>query len=428
MKTNSISPDRIARLVLGLSLGSCLFCLSTASGEEESESVDGPGTRASTGFGGPSSVEEQLAEDALVREKVSRLGIFDQALQPWFDFKTGLQEEVGLTIGLDYTSLLMWASSSPGEDRGFGGIARLFGTWTLVDPEGPYTGSLVFKGENRHRLGTDVTPQNLGFESGYNGLPGTAFSDYGWGVTNLFWRQSIGERFNLLVGQVDTTDYVDIYGLVNPWSQFQNLAFLTNPTIPVPNQGLGAAFGALLTEHVYFVGGFADANGDPTKSPFKSFQEGEFFKHAELGWVSSYERRYFDNIHLTGWHVDEREDAGVEDGWGLAVSATRFIDDKWMPFLRAGYADGDAPLLSHSVSAGVGRFFSDTKDLAGLGVNWGRPADSSLDDQWTGELFFRFQAAQNLALTPSLQLIGNPALNPDKDFLAYFGLRARVTF
>jgi porin len=416
-----------------LALGTLtILAIDAAHGEEPAPSAETPiapsAQRSSSGFGGPSSVEEQLIEDATVREKVPRLQAFDQFLDPWFTFKSGLQEDHGLTLGFDYTSLLMGASSSPGADHGFGGIARMFGTWTLLNPEGPYTGSLVFKGENRHRLGTDIAPQNLGFASGYNGLPGTAFSDYGWGVTNLFWRQSLGEKLNIIAGVVDVTDYVDVYGMVNPWTQFQNLAFLTDPTIPAPNQGLGAAMGGTLGDHVYFVGGFADANGDPTKVPFDSFGKGEFFKHVELGWVSSHERRYFDNIHVTGWHVDERTDAGVPGGWGVAMSASHFFDDKWMPFLRTGYADGDAPLLSHSVSAGLGRFFPESKDLAGVAANWGKPADSSLEHQWTGELFFRFQAAQNLAITPSVQLIGNPALNPDKNFLAYFGLRARVTF
>ena len=118
----------------------------------------------------------------------------------------------------------------------------------------------------------------------------------------------------------------------------------------------------------------------------------------------------------------------MDDGWGVAASASWFFDDTWMPFLRAGYADGDAPLLSHSVSTGIGRYFADSKDLLGVGVNWGKAADSSLDDQWTGELFYRLQLAQNLAITPSVQLIANPALNPGDDFQAYLGVRARVTF
>ena len=35
----------------------------------------------------------------------------------------------------------------------------------------------------------------------------------------------------------------------------------------------------------------------------------------------------------------------VEDGWGLAFSAAKFINDTWMPFLRAGYSDGGGARL-----------------------------------------------------------------------------------
>jgi len=68
-----------------------------------------------------------------------------------------------------------------------------------------------------------------------------------------------------------------------------------------------------------------------------------------------------------------------------------------------------------------------------VGPTWGRPngdtyGDNDLDDQFTGEIFYRFQATQNLQLTPSVQLLGNPALNPDTDMIAVFGWRARLVF
>ena len=110
--------------------------------------------------------------------------------------------------------------------------------------------------------------------------------------------------------------------MVNPWSSFSNLAFLTNPTIPAPNQGLGAAFGAMASDNIYIVGGLADTNGDPTKpgKMFNSFfSDQEYFTHLEVGWVSSYDRRYFDNIHLTAWHADARADSLTPNGWGSFV-------------------------------------------------------------------------------------------------------------
>ena len=383
-------------------------------------------SKSASGLGGPSSVDSELAEDA--REKDSVFVGIDRALKPWFEFKEQVNQDLGLQFGLDYSILYQGLTDSLGEDQAAGGVFRVFGNWTLLGRDTSHPGSLVFKVENRHRIGTDVAPQNLGFEAGYVGITGTAFSDFGWGVTNFFWHQKFRDgKINFIVGNLDPTDYVDIYGLINPFTHFQNLTFLTDPTIAAPNQGLGIAGGAMLSDNVYITGSLSDANGDPTKAGFDSFfNDGEFFKHIEIAWVSSFERRYFDNIHLTAWHADERDKAGTPNDWGLAFSASWFIDDKWMPFLRGGYSQDGAALLDGSVSVGFGRYFSNSSNLLGFGVGWGSPAQKGLEDQVTTEIFYRLQLAQNLALTPDIQVIFNPALNPNQNAIAIFGIRTRL--
>jgi porin len=187
----------------------------------------------------------------------------------------------------------------------------------------------------------------------------------------------------------------------------------------------------MATDNIYVVGGLADTNGDPTEPGdwFDTFfNDHEYFYHFEVGWTSSQDRIYLDNIHLTGWYADERKDALVDEGWGLAFSAAWFVQDTWMPFLRAGYSDDGGALLERSVSAGIGYYFKESKDLIGFGLNWGRPPDSELDDQYTAELFYRLQLTENIAVTPDVQLIIDPALNPDEDSIWVFGLRARLAF
>ena len=381
-------------------------------------------------FGGPSSVGGNLREDDEVRRPWFRLEGIDRAIKPWFDWKGHLNKDYGLSFGLDYTALGQKASDSLGKDNAAGGIFRFFGNWTVVGRESGNTGSIVFKVENRHRLGTDIAPQNLGFEVGYLGITGTAFSDYGWGLTNLYWKQRLNQgRISFVAGAVDVTDYLDVYGLINPWTSFQNLAFLTNPTIPAPNQGLGAAFGAMANDNLYVVGGLADTNGDPTKPGdwFDTFfNDHEYFYHLEVGWTASKDRIYLDNIHLTGWYADDRKNAGVKSGKGLALSAAWFVNDTWMPFLRIGYVDGGDALMEATASAGIGYYFKESKDLFGFGLNWGRPPASGLDDQYTAEIFYRLQLTQNLAITPDVQLIIDPALNPQESSIWVFGLRARL--
>lgn len=378
-------------------------------------------------FGGASSVGGTLKKDAEAQPTV---------MQSYFDFKSEVAKNTGLVFGFDYNALFQAASESLGEDTAASGALRMFGHWGLVGKDSGNTGSLVYKVENRHRLGTDIPPQDLGFEVGYVGLTAVPFSDIGWALTNLFWEQHFfSNRFAFVAGIVDTTDYVDVYGLVDPWTTFSNLAFSTNPSMPAPNQGLGAAVRGLLTDNLYILGGIADANGDPTDpgDSFDSFFDvSEYFSHIEVGWIPSYEERFTDNIHLTFWHADEREAAGVPDGWGMTFSFSATLDDNLEPFVRAGYADDGGALWERMVSIGFGYNLARQSDQVGVGLSWGRPSEESfgpdLDDQVTAEVFYRFHVWRILSLTPDVQILIDPAQNPDENVIALFGIRGRISF
>jgi porin len=395
----------------------------------DSESVGKSGYEDIPEFGGPSSTGTQLRMDDAVKEPAFRLPGFDRFLKPWFDWKGRVNEKLGLAFGLNYTALSQWASESLGEDHAAGGIFEFLGTWTLVGRETKNPGVLVFKIENRHRLGTDIAPLTLGFEAG-SILPTTVkFNGFGWGVTNFFWQQRfLGGRAVFTVGVLDPTDYLDVYAAINPLTGFINFQFSTNPTIPVPDQGLGMAVGAMVSEHIYFIAGLTDANGDPTRAGFDTFfEDNEYLTSLEVGWTSSFERRFFDKFDLMVWHQDAREKAGVPEGWGVVGTAEWFFHDKYLPFLRIGWADGGAGLLRTMVSAGLGIHVA-TRGLVGVGLGWGNPSDGALRDQFTLEVFYRLQLAQNLALTPDIQMVVDPALHPGEDLIFFFALRLRLTF
>jgi porin len=359
-------------------------------------------------------------------DPVYRLEGLHTAKPGWFAFKDMLAADYGLSFSFDYQALRQVVSASAGNDSAAGGIFRAYGSWTLFGQESGNTGSLVFKVENRHRIASEVAPQNLGFEAGALSITGTSFSDIEWALTNLYWQQRFADnRISLVFGQVDVTDYVDVYGLINPVTSFSNLSFLTSPTIAAPNQGLGATIGLRLSDKIYAVAGFADANGDPTDPNANLFRDFETFKHVEIGYTSAPDRTYFDNIHLTLWQSDVRKEAGVPADHGAAFSASWFFDNRWVPFLRAGISKGTAALLDANVSAGVG-YLNKHRDLIGAAVSWGSPGDDSLRDQFTAEAFYKFQFSPNFAVTLDGQVIANPALNPKKDAIGLLGLRARV--
>ena len=194
-----------------------------------------------------------------------------------------------------------------------------------------------------------------------------------------------------------------------------------------------AAVGVFATDHIYLIANLNDANAVPTTAGFDTFfDDREYFKHFEIGVTRSQDRIYLDNMHLTMWQVDERVKAMTPDGWGANFSYTRYINEKWFPFIRAGYADDGGSLMEKSLSVGVGYQLVPAKNLLGVGFNWGDPNESSfpggLDDQYAIEVFYRINISDQFVITPDIQLIKDPALNPAESTIWMFGLRARLAF
>lgn len=382
---------------------------------------------------GPDAVQNQLRDDRADSPDLLEVDL----LEGWRKFKAGVKEDIGLDFGFDYNALGFLATDSLGDNGSASGAFRFYGSWELIERNTPNTGSLVFKIENRHSY-TDVAPTDFGFELGYDGLPNSVFSDQGWRATHLYWQQEFANGRGVgFIGVLDITDYTDVYALASPWTGFSNLAFQTGSgTIGgLPDGALGAMVGGFPSKHVYVVGSIADANADATDilGGFDTFfNEFETFKTLEIGWTPTQKLLFVDNAHLTFWQIDSRQEAGTPDGWGLNFSASGAIDNSWLVFLRGGWAQDGGSLFEGSISAGFGYQGKPGRDLLGVGLNWSKPNSDTfgpgLESQFTAELFQRLDITEAIQVTPSVQVIVNPALNPDNDAIGIFGLRTRIIF
>jgi porin len=396
---------------------------------------DAPGRKGKAGyknasdFGGPASVGGLLEEDDALKEPAFRFPSIDNALAPWFEWKKGLNDKYGLQFEGAYTALYQSVSDVPSgaEDNAAVGIFRVLGRWNALGRGTKDTGTLVFSADNRHRLGTEIAPADLGFQGGYLGILGTLFSSVDTVLVDLNWQQFINNgRTGIMIGRYDPNDYLDVLGYANPWTSFQNLAILFNTSVALPDASFGIGAGHWYDDEIYALGTINDANGVVTE--VEVLEHGpEFYKALEVGWTPSRAERYFKKLHLMGWHVDSREDAGIPEGYGITASVNWTYKKMAMVFMKAGLSDGDAPLMNKSVTIGGLLYIPNRSDLLGLALNWGDPSNGRLGTQLTEELFYRLQFAQNLAITPSIQLISDPALNPDEDFIWIMGLRARLT-
>lgn len=387
----------------------CLALPNFAFGSQASESPKAAAQTAKSEGGGPQF----------------RSGFFDrETFAPWFNLKDNLKENYNLDIGFDYTVTGAVSDSDYGEGEAVGHDLRFFGTWTPINPHGPNSGSLNVMVENR--LGyTDLPPQDLGFDNGAVTLNALQFSDVGWMLSNLYWRQDFADdRFSIKLGQLNLVEYMDVYILADPIWGFQNIS----PVIPAFNPGLGAAGTAWFSDNVYGIAGIIDVNRDPSTPDLKVFDEGEVFQHVELGYTSSKDRFYMDNIHAILWRQNERKAQGIPEDWGVSLSASWLFDYTWAPFLRAAWSDKGTGLYEVSIRAGFG-YFTPQQDVFAIGVNWGRPSNiPNVDAQWTFEAFYKYQVSEILAISPNIQYIVNPAFNANDDIIGIYGIRVRMLF
>ena len=159
---------------------------------------------------GPLDVSQTLEENDRVKEPVFILPSVDRALKPWFDFKAKLNERYGFKLGTDYQFVSQWANDSLGEDYAAGGAYRFFFDWNVLGQGASHPGSIIFKTENRHNF-SDVAPEAFSTALGYVGLVGTGYGDFGWGVTDLYWKQQFWSDHvvEFRLGRLAPTAYFD---------------------------------------------------------------------------------------------------------------------------------------------------------------------------------------------------------------------------
>jgi len=91
------------------------------------------GYREQQRLGSGASVESQLEDDDELKNALLHFTWLQDLLVPYHNFKTRLDEKLGLAFGTDYSAIYQVATSSPGQNDGASSVAFL----RLLDPPGP---------------------------------------------------------------------------------------------------------------------------------------------------------------------------------------------------------------------------------------------------------------------------------------------------
>jgi hypothetical protein len=384
---------------------------------------------------------------------------FPTLLEPWDGFKASVQERTGITFGGSWGVLYQTYSDPaavdlttgaivPGDSDSVGQKFTLNFSRDMLRRGTPEALAFDLVIEDRGPIGTDSPPLQAGFDAGSIVPTAATWGDFDLGITQAYIRQNLwGNKVQYAIGKIFAPNFIDAYPFFDDNRQFLNQTFSTSPTIASPLRGAGAVATVYPTDGgLYVLGGVYSANSSDTGwTVDEVFDTGELFYQLEVGWsalartgVPVQARGPMDsnNIHLTGWYKDSQPDADNvalrPQARGLAFNANMTMGDNLMWFFRAGLSEGW--VSDRALAVGLGwRPSQEYSDLLGVGLGWVRPNDEVIPEpfqreQVTAEAFYRFHLTPNLAITPDLQYINNPSLNPDVDSLWVAGLRARVTF
>ncbi len=383
----------------------------------------------------PGSIVERLEEDDKPKEYRFQFPGVSGFLKPWYDMKASLDEKYGFKYGVSYTALYQKASDNFGpEDDAAGFDLDISGNWTFLGRGTDSPTMLGFDFFWRDTLGTEITPQTLftQFGSLYSNAAPYGENDL---VIGEFWIQKkFRNVFGFRAGKIFPITAYDFFPFKNFRTDFVDFNHVTNSAIPLPGNGLGAFVVYRPQPNILLRFGAHDANADVEESGFDTF-DSEFFTIFEIGFDTGLLPRIpggppQGHVHVSLWHQDEREDAGIDDGWGIGLSAVQRFG-RFSPFVRYGYADvgarGPTP-VKHSANVGlvIDKIFGQANDRIGIGYTWSDPADRSLNNQGVIDAYYRVQLTPEIQIGPTLEIIFDPVRNPDDDTVFVWGLRTRI--
>ncbi len=307
----------------------------------------------------------------------------------------------------------------------------------------------------------DIDETSIGSVFGVNGDgAGSRTMD----VTELWYEQAMfDESLRLRFGKLDMGGGFECRGCPvsfdgstyanDETAQFLNNALVNNPTIPMPDVGLGAVLYWNPIEWWYASIGAADAQADGRTTGFRTTFNGDehFFYAAETGvapelssdkgpmpgayrvgvWNDAQEKERFSDgtIHQNdiGFYISAdqmvyKENNGAEDSQGLGV------------FTRYGMADKKVNEIADFWSFGLqyqGLLEGRDDDVLGLGYAKGIfSPDAGYTEEYESvcELYYNAQIAPWIAISPSVQFVNNPGGDITVNDSVVFGLRAQGAF
>jgi porin len=387
----------------------------------------------------------------------------------WFGLKNGLREQ-GIEITTSATQIYQQDTHGGiSTHRRAGRYSGSYDAELEVDFEkllGVEGGRLYMLTEGKWSKSGGINDPAVGsfFNVNGDGAPRRAID-----VTELWYEQNFATQgIRLRAGKIDLTCGFEHHSCPVAFdcsayanderTQFLNGALINNPTIPFPENGLGAALHYGPDALWYASAGAADADADLRETGFDTTFDGDghFFYIAETGitpllgstngampgayrvglWYDPQPKANTDlaeggksyrndaGFYLTFDQMILKENTDAKDSQGLGT------------FFRYGNADGKRNDMINFWSTGFqyqGLLEGRDEDVLGAGFAHGTFSDGASttftnDYESAVEIYYSAQITKWLVISPDFQYVTNPGGNRDISDATVIGTRIQMTF
>jgi len=365
----------------------------------------------------------------------------------WFDFKERLYDKTGLKVSFSYQSLYQKGSETLGvldADFAWGGWLLFETKWNGVRTGKDYEGSFTATIDWRHAMGGGVTPSVYGtFGVGSLWPTDLAFDEWDVTVPSFYWEQWFKKDvFVLRFGKQLAVQTLDFFRFKDSRTSFSGTPFSLHNSIPAPGFGQAVSFEWWPSKdsELYVQGTLNDMNGSVSSFGLDTFfQDRQYFYGVEVGYF--WKRNFpadFDHVHLDVFYADERAEPAVpgfpnKAGGGFKLMGSkqrrRLVGFGGYTFNTAEGGGFSITFARHTVNAGLALLKpAGVRGELGFGTTWMKPFDETQRDQFGTSGYWKLLLTPDLWLTPGVQLIWNPSLNPDANFVAIGEVKFRLFF
>ena len=186
--------------------------------------------------------------------------------RPYFEFKVGLYERIGLKLAFSYQMIALGASSakpagedlSQGKQTAWAGGLLIEAQWVFYQREKDYPGSLVTAFDWRHTFQNTAQPAFLSLDTGSAWAHDTYYLSWRPWFPVLFYEQAFKkDMFVLRFGNLSTPRFLDFFRFKDPRTSFSGGPFTgpanINPFAP-PGFGIQFDLRPIKDNELYFTG------------------------------------------------------------------------------------------------------------------------------------------------------------------------------